>query len=188
MTEINRCPWSETDELLKQYHDKEWAIPTYDDKEIFERLILELFQSGLSWLTILKKRDAFRLAFDNFDPEIVSKYDENKVIKLLENESIIRHEIKIRSTIINAQKFLEVQEKYGSFSKYIWSYVFDTPIINPWSSPDEVPSKNPLSDKICDDMKKMGFTFIGSKTIYSFLQSIGMINDHILSCDFKYED
>lgn len=188
MTEMNRCPWSESDELLKKYHDEEWAIPTFDDNEIFEMLVLEMFQSGLSWLTILKKREAFREAFDNFNPEIVSKYDENKINELLENEAIIRNEMKIKSAINNAKKYIEVQDKYGSFSKYIWSYVFDTPIINPWSSPEEVPSKNPLSDKICEDMKKMGFTFIGSTIIYSFLQSIGMINDHILSCNFKYKD
>lgn len=188
MSEIKRCPWCEDDELLTKYHDEEWAKPIYDDNKIFECFVLEAFQSGLSWLTILKKREGFRSAFQNFDIEKVAKFDQNKVDELLKNDEIIKHELKIKAAINNANKFIEVKEKYGSFSKYIWSYVYDTPIINPWGSSEEVPSSNMLSDKICSDMKKMGFKFIGTTTIYSFLQSIGIINDHLTSCDLKYED
>ena len=188
MSVVNRCPWFESDKLLIKYHDEEWGKPKYDDNEIFECFILEMFQAGLSWLTILKKREGFRKAFDNFDIVKVSKFDQSKIEQLLLNDEIIRHDQKIKSAVYNAKKFLEVKDKYGSFSKFIWSYVYDTPIINPWDKLEEVPSSNMLSEKICEDMKEIGFKFIGSTKIYSFLQAIGVVNDHLTSCDLKYED
>lgn len=187
MTEVNRCPWADTNDKMKKYHDEEWGRPIYDDRKIFECLILEIFQAGLSWSTILNKREGFRKAFDNFDPNLVKDYGDVKIKELLNNDDIVKHEAKIIATIENANAYFNIKEKYGSFSKFIWSYVFDTPIINPWSNMSEVPSKSQLSDKVCEDMKKEGFKFIGSTTIHSFLQSIGIINDHLLSCDFKYD-
>ncbi len=188
MEEIKRCNWAEKDEILKKYHDEVWGRPCYDDTKLFKMLMLEIFQAGLSWETILKKEENFNKAFDNFDIEKIKDYDEDKIQELLLDEGIIRNEKKIRAIIDNAKLFVEVQKKYGSFSKFIWSYSFDTPIINPWSEENEVPNNNPLSDKITEDMKNLGFKFIGSTIIYSFMQAIGMINDHILSCDFKYID
>lgn len=188
MTEYTRCHWAEDNELSKKYHDEIWGVPCRDDTKLFKYLVLEIFQSGLSWQTILNKEKNFVKAFDEFDIEKVSKFDDKKIYELLKNDSIIRHEQKIRASINNANKILEVQKQYGSFSNYIWSYTFDTPIINNWDNKFEVPTNNPLSEKICEDMKKMGFKFIGSTVIYSYLQAIGIINDHISDCDFKYKD
>lgn len=175
-----RCEWVEgKEEIYLKYHDEEWGVPKYDDDILFEMLILELFQAGLSWITILKKREAFRKAFDNFDIDKIMKYDENKVNELLENENIIRNKLKINATVNNAQVFREIQKEYGSFSKYIWSYT-DGKIIKA-----EYKTKSELSAKISKDLKKKGMKFVGPTIIYSYLESIGIIDNHTKEC-FKY--
>lgn len=188
MDDKNRCPWACSTDSMKHYHDTIWGREEKDDNKMFRMLILEIFQAGLSWQTILNKMEYFDQAFDNFDIETIANYDEEKIQELENNVNIVRNRMKIEATINNANKVIQIQNKYGSFSKFIWRYVFDTPIINPWSEMEEVPSKNYLSDKITEDLKKEGFTFLGSTIIYSWLQAIGMINDHLLSCDFKYID
>ncbi|MEE1157131.1 MAG: DNA-3-methyladenine glycosylase I [Methanobrevibacter sp.] len=175
-----RCEWVEgKEEIYLKYHDEEWGVPKYDDDILFEMLILELFQAGLSWITILKKREAFKEAFDNFDIDKIMKYDENKVNELLENENIIRNKLKINATVNNAQVFREIQKEYGSFSKYIWSYT-DGKIIKA-----EYKTKSELSAKISKDLKKKGMKFVGPTIIYSYLESIGIIDNHTKEC-FKY--
>jgi DNA-3-methyladenine glycosylase I len=177
-----RCDWIKDHSLYLQYHDKEWGVPIYDDHKLFELLVLESAEAGLSWLTILKKRANYRLAYDNFDPEKVACYDSKKEEELLMNAGIIRSKAKITSSVQNAGKFLEIQKQHGSFSNYIWSYVDHQPIFNNWNTSEEVPSRTDLSDTICADMKNRGFTFIGSKIIYAFMQAIGMVNDHPAYC------
>ena len=180
---MKRCFWvDEHSQIYKDYHDNEWGVPKYDDRELFELLILESFQAGLSWLTVLKKRDAFRLAFDNFDVKKVANYDENKVNELLQNEGIIRSRSKINSAISNAKIFIQIQKEYGSFSKYIWSFT-DGKIIK--NKNDKFEVSTPLSDKISKDLKKRGMKYVGTVIIYSYLQSIGIVNDHETGC-FKY--
>lgn len=175
-----RCEWVEgKEEIYLKYHDEEWGVPKYDDDILFEMLILELFQAGLSWITILKKREAFKEAFDNFDIDKIMKYDENKVNELLENENIIRNKLKINATVNNAQVFREIQKEYGSFSKYIWSYT-EGKIIKA-----EYKTKSELSAKISKDLKKKGMKFVGPTIIYSYLESIGIIDNHTKEC-FKY--
>lgn len=175
-----RCEWVEgKEEIYLKYHDEEWGVPKYDEDILFEMLILELFQAGLSWITILKKREAFKEAFDNFDIDKIMKYDENKVNELLENENIIRNKLKINATVNNAQVFREIQKEYGSFSKYIWSYT-DGKIIKA-----EYKTKSELSAKISKDLKKKGMNFVGPTIIYSYLESIGIIDNHTKEC-FKY--
>ena len=175
-----RCEWVEgKEEIYLKYHDEEWGVPKYDDDILFEMLILELFQAGLSWITILKKREAFKEAFDNFDIDKIMKYDENKVNELLENENIIRNKLKINATVNNAQVFREIQKEYGSFSKYIWSYT-EGKIIKA-----EYKTKSELSAKISKDLKKKGMNFVGPTIIYSYLESIGIIDNHTKEC-FKY--
>ena len=174
-----RCEWATDDEIYMKYHDEEWGVPKYDDDILFEMLILELFQAGLSWITILKKREAFKEAFDNFDIDKIMKYDENKVNELLENENIIRNKLKINATVNNAQVFREIQKEYGSFSKYIWSYT-EGKIIKA-----EYKTKSELSAKISKDLKKKGMNFVGPTIIYSYLESIGIIDNHTKEC-FKY--
>lgn len=180
---MKRCFWvDENSQIYKDYHDNEWGVPKYDDRELFELLILESFQAGLSWLTVLKKRDAFRLAFDNFDVKKVANYNENKVNELLQNEGIIRSRSKINSTISNAKIFIQIQKEYGSFSKYIWGFT-DGKIIK--NKNDKFEVSTPLSDKISKDLKKRGMKYVGTVIIYSYLQSIGIVNDHETKC-FKY--
>jgi len=180
---MKRCFWvDENSQIYKDYHDNEWGVPKYDDRELFEMLILESFQAGLSWLTILKKRDAFRKAFDNFDVKKVANYDENKVNELLQNEGIIRSRNKINSAISNAKIFIQIQKEYGSFSKYIWGFT-DGEIIK--NKNDKFEVSTPLSDKISKDLKKRGMKYVGTVIIYSYLQSIGIVNDHETGC-FKY--
>ena len=175
-----RCEWVEgKEEIYLKYHDEEWGVPKYDDDILFEMLILELFQAGLSWITILKKREAFKEAFDNFDIDKIMKYDENKVNELLENENIIRNKLKINATVNNAQVFREIQKEYGSFSKYIWSYT-EGKIIKA-----EYKTKSELSAKISKDLKKKGMNFVGPTIIYSYMESIGIIDNHTKEC-FKY--
>lgn len=180
--ELIRCAWSGTEQIYIDYHDKEWGVPLHDDRRLFEMLILEGMQAGLSWITVLKKREDFRKAFDNFDVKKVSKYTEDKVEELMQNEKIIRNRRKITAAIGNAKAFIEIQKEFGSFDKFIWSYVDDKPIINRFKTLDEMPANTPLSDKISKDLKKRGFNFVGTTIIYSFMQAVGMVDDHITSC------
>ncbi|MDD2371250.1 MAG: DNA-3-methyladenine glycosylase I [Firmicutes bacterium] len=182
MSEIKRCEWVNSDKIYQDYHDLEWGIPIHDDKKLFEMLILEGMQAGLSWLTVLKKRAAFRKAFDNFEIDEIIKYDDKKIESLLNNKDIIRNRLKINSVIRNAKAFKSVQSKYGSFDSFIWSYVDNMPIINHWPILKEVPANTPLSDHISKDLKKMGFNFVGSTIVYAFMQSVGMVNDHTIDC------
>ena len=177
-----RCTWCEKDDLYRDYHDNEWGKPIYDDDKLFEFLILETFQAGLSWYTILKKRENFRVAFDNFDYKKVAQYDENKVQELLQDAGIIRNQLKIRGTISNAIAFMEVQKEFGSFSKYIWNFTDGKPIENNRKSLREVPATTPLSDEISKDLKKRGFKFVGSTVVYAHMQATGMVNDHVVDC------
>ena len=182
-----RCTWCGNDPLYVEYHDKEWGIPVYDDATLFEFLILETFQAGLSWITILRKRENFRKAFDNFDYKKIAKYDETKYSALLQDSGIIRNKLKIRATITNAQLFMEVQKEFGSFSKYIWKFTNGKPIKNKFKKMSEVPATTELSDKISKDLKKRGFKFVGSTIIYANMQATGMVNDHTTDC-FRYNE
>ena len=180
----NRCGWAKGEKDIL-YHDTEWGVPSHDDRYIFEMLILEGFQAGLSWNTILQKRENFRKAFDNFDYRKMAEYDEMKLNELLKNEGIIRNRLKINSTVTNARAFMKIQEEFGSFAKYIWNFTDNKRIINNWKELSEVPATSELSDKISKDLKKRGFKFVGSTIIYSFLQAIGIIDDHLISCPYK---
>lgn len=182
-----RCYWVGSDPLYLKYHDTEWGVPLYNDKTIFEFLILETFQAGLSWMTILKKRDNFREALDDFDYKKISKYNEDKFEELMNNKGIIRNRLKIRATISNAQAFINIQKEFGSFSKYIWKFVENKPIQNNYSLTNDVPSKTKLSDKVSLDLKKRGFKFVGSTIVYSHMQATGMVNDHTSEC-FRHKD
>ena len=177
-----RCGWVGGIPEFVEYHDKEWGQPVHDDHKLFEMLILEGMQAGLSWLTVLKKREAFRQAFDGFDPHKVMLYDNTKIEELMADQGIIRNRLKINSAVINARLFLEVAEKYGSFDKFIWGYVDYTPIINRPKKTEDIPATTPLSDKISKDLKKMGFKFVGSTIIYAFMQATGMVDDHAKDC------
>ena len=177
-----RCARCEKDDLYRDYHDNEWGKPVYDDDKLFEFLILETFQAGLSWYTILKKRENFRKAFDNFDYKKVAQYNEEKVEELLQDAGIIRNKLKVRGTISNAIAFMEVQKEFGSFSKYIWNFTDGKPIENNRKSLREVPSTTPLSDAISKDLKKRGFKFVGSTVVYAHMQATGMVNDHLVDC------
>lgn len=183
---MERCPWPGVDEMYIKYHDEEWGVPVHDDRKHFEFLVLEGAQAGLSWATILKRRENYRQAYDNFDPVKVAKYDDAKVAELLSNAGIIRNRKKIESSINNAKLFLEVQKEFGSFDKYIWSFVDFKPVINSWKKLSEIPAKTELSDRISKDLKKRGFSFVGSTIIYAHIQAIGLVNDHLVSC-FRYK-
>jgi len=187
MMNKQRCSWSENNPLYIKYHDEEWGVPIYDDAKLFEFLILETFQAGLSWLTILKKRENFRAAFDNFDYHKIAKYDENKFNTLLQDAGIIRNKLKIKATISNAQCFIKIQEEFGSFSDYIWGFTDGKVIKNNWKTLAEIPAKTELSDAISKDLKQRGFKFVGSTIIYAHLQATGMVNDHLRSC-FRYQE
>jgi len=180
MNEVTRC-FGNTP-LYIDYHDNEWGRPVHDDNKLFEMLILEGAQAGLSWETVLKKREAYRNAFDGFDPKKVALYDNAKIAELMENPGIIRNRLKINAAVINARLFLDSVEKYGSFDKFIWSYVDYTPIVGYWEKFEDMPLTTPISDKISKDLKKMGFKFVGPTIIYSFMQAVGMVNDHLKSC------
>ena len=177
-----RCAWCEKDDLYRDYHDNEWGIPVYEDDKLFEFLILETFQAGLSWYTILKKREHFRKAFDQFNYKKISTYTEEKVQELLLDEGIIRNQLKIRATISNAQAFIKVQEEFSSFSKYIWGFVEGKPIDNKPKTTKDVPATTPLSDALSKDLKKRGFKFVGSTVMYAHMQATGMVNDHVEDC------
>lgn len=181
----HRCFWVTDSKLYQDYHDFEWGIPIFDDDTLFEFLVLETFQAGVSWITILNKRENFRTAFNNFDYKKIAKYPESKFNDLMQDAGIIRNKLKIRSAISNAQLFMDIQKEFGSFSKFIWNYVDGKQIVNKFHSVKEVPAKTALSDKISKDLKKRGFKFIGSTTVYAFMQAVGMVNDHTTDC-FKY--
>lgn len=183
----SRCAWCGADPLYIEYHDTEWGVPLFNDDKLFEFLILETFQAGLSWITVLRKRENFRIAFDNFDYKKIVKYDENKFEELINNAGIIRNKLKIRATINNAKAFIEIQKEFGSFSKYIWKFVNNKPIVNQWENMDQIPAKTELSDIISKDLKKRGFKFVGSTVIYAHMQATGMVNDHSPSC-FRYKE
>jgi len=179
----NKCPWClNTFDQYVRYHDEEWGVPVYDDRTQFEFITLESAQAGLSWSTILKKREGYRKAFANFDVQKVARFDEQKIQKLLKNKEIVRNERKIRAAIHNAQQFIAIQESHGSFSEYIWSFVDGEPIQNNWQRQNQVPATTPLSDKFSADLKKKGFKFVGSTTMYAHLQATGLVNDHLVSC------
>jgi DNA-3-methyladenine glycosylase I len=186
-TPLTRCLWAGDDPLSIAYHDKEWGVPVHDDRELFELLILEGAQAGLSWITILRKRENYRLAFDGFDPQIVAAYDEEKIENLLQNPGIIRNRLKVRSAVQNAVAFLRVQAKFKSFDSYLWGFVDQTPILNAWRKMSEIPASTPLSEAISKDLKKHGFNFVGPTIMYAYMQSIGMVNDHTIDC-FRYEE
>lgn len=183
----NRCGWVGTNQLMIDYHDTEWGTPVVDDYKLFEYMVLDTFQAGLSWLIILKKREALRNAFLNFNPMQVASFPNKEISLLLANPNIIRNKLKIEGTIINAQKFLEVSKRYGSFAKFIWGFVDGKPIVNHWKELKDIPSRTELSDKISKELKSLGFKFVGSTIIYAFLQAAGIVNDHLVSC-FRYKE
>ncbi|MGB1232351.1 MAG: DNA-3-methyladenine glycosylase I [Winogradskyella sp.] len=183
----HRCGWCVGDALYEAYHDKEWGIPVYDDATLFEFLILETFQAGLSWITVLRKRENFRKAFDNFDYKIIATYKQEKIDELLLNAGIIRNKLKINATVTNAQAFIKIQDEFGSFSKYIWAFVDNKPIKNSIKNYKDAPTNTALSDAISKDLKKRGFKFVGSTVIYAHMQATGMVNDHEVTC-FRYNE
>jgi DNA-3-methyladenine glycosylase I len=179
-----RC-WGEEDPLLLEYHDREWGVPLYDDRKLFEFLVLEGFQAGLSWLTVLRKRENFRRGFSGFDPAMVARYREDKVRRLLADAGIIRNRLKIEAAVHNAKRFLEVQKEFGSFDRYIWKFVKGGPVRNKFRTLSELPPRTPLSDEISRDLKARGFKFVGSTIVYAHMQATGMVNDHLTGC-FRY--
>ena len=187
MSELKRCGWCVGDPLYEAYHDKEWGVPVYNDETLFEFLILETFQAGLSWITILRKRENFREAFDDFDYKKIAEYPEEKIQELLLNAGIIRNKLKVRATVTNAQAFMKLQEEFGSFSKYIWGFVDHKPINNSVQDYKKAPPTTEISNKLSKDMKKRGFKFVGSTVIYAHMQATGMVNDHEVDC-FRYKD
>lgn len=182
-----RCAWCKNDPLYVAYHDTEWGVPIYDDRLLFEFLILEGMQAGLNWFTILKKRDAFRLAFSNFDAQKMAKFNQQKIEILLNNSNIIRNKLKINAAIENAKAFIKIKKEWDSFSNYIWHFVNGHPIQNHWDDIKQVPAKTSLSDVMSKDLKKRGFKFVGSTICYAFMQAVGMINDHTINC-FTYKE
>jgi DNA-3-methyladenine glycosylase I len=182
---MKRCEWPKN-ELAIKYHDEEWGVPCHDDERLFEFIILEGAQAGLSWDTILRKREAYREAFDGFDVKKVARYTDKRIEKLLQNEGIIRNRLKVASAVTNAKAFLKVQKECGSFDKYIWSFIDGKPILNRWRESSQIPPRTEMSDTISKDMKKRGFSFVGSTIIYAHMQATGMVNDHLVSC-FRHE-
>lgn len=185
--EKQRCAWCGTDPLYVAYHDKEWGVPVYDDATLFEFLTLETFQAGLSWITILRKRENFRAAFDDFDYKKIAKYKQDKIDALLQDAGIIRNRLKIFATITNAVAFMEIQKEFGSFSKYIWSFTNGKPIKNTLKLQRDIPAHTNLSDTLSADLKKRGFKFVGTTVVYAHMQATGMVNDHLVSC-FRYSE
>lgn len=185
---MNRCGWVNQDPLYIDYHDHEWGVPVHDDRLLFEYLNLEGAQAGLSWYTILKKRENYQRAFDNFEAGKIILYDNQKIEELLHNDGIVRNRLKINAVIGNAKAYLKVVEEFGSFNSYIWSFVDGKPIINHFKEASEVPASTEISDKLSKDLKKRGFKFVGSTICYAFMQAVGMVNDHIESCDMKRGD
>ena len=187
MKTLNRCGWTNSDQLYIDYHDKEWGVPIHDDKLLFEFLILEGMQAGLSWFTILKKRENFRKAFDNFDFKKIAAYNKKKINELMKTEGIIRNSLKINSAIQNAKAFVEIQKEFGSFDKYFWQLTGGMTKKNSWKDLKQVPATTKESDAMSKDLKKRGFNFVGSTICYSFMQAVGMVNDHVVDC-FRYKE
>jgi DNA-3-methyladenine glycosylase I len=185
--EKHKCGWCLGDDLYESYHDEEWGVPVYDDAKLFEFLILETFQAGLSWITILRKRENFRKAFDDFDYKKIAHYNQNKINVLIQDAGIIRNKLKIHATITNAKAFMKIQKEFGSFSKYIWGFVKGKPIKNKLRSYKEAPANTALSDAISKDLKSRGFKFVGSTVVYAHMQATGMVNDHEYNC-FRYHE
>lgn len=186
MKKITRCPWTSDDELMIKYHDKEWGVPIHNDRKLFEFLLLEGFQAGLSWKTILHKRKNFRKAFDNFDFNKIANYDKRKINSLMNDAGIIRNKMKIDAAVSNAKAFIKIRKEFGTFDNYIWSFVNYKPIVNKFKSLSELPARTELSDRISEELKKRGFKFVGSTVIYAHMQATGMVNDHLTSC-FRYK-
>ena len=184
--EKSRCGWAKND-LSIAYHDAEWGVPLHDDRRLFEFLILEGAQAGLSWDTILRKRENYRAVFDDFDAKKIARYDEKKCAELLLNEGIIRNRLKIASTVQNAKSYLKIKDEFDSFDSYIWQFSGGKPIVNHWKIPVDVPAKTSISDAMSEDLKRRGFNFVGSTIMYAFMQACGMVNDHSVSC-FRYEE
>ena len=184
---MKRCPWCKSSQQYIDYHDKEWGVPVFKDRKLFEFLTLETAQAGLSWSTILKRRENYRKAYENYDIEKVASFDSSKKEKLLNNEGIIRYKLKIDASINNAKQFLKIQSEYGSFANYLWSFTDFKPVVNEWKEISEVPAESKLSKTIAADLKKKGFKFVGSVTIYAYLQAVGVINDHLTDC-FRYQE
>jgi DNA-3-methyladenine glycosylase I len=182
---MRRCGWAESDPLYVEYHDREWGVPLHDDRRLFEMLVLEGAQAGLAWITILRKREAYRRAFDRFDPRTVARYDARKVRSLLADEGIVRNRLKIQSAIKNARAFLDVAEEFGTFDAYIWRFVGGEPVRNARQSTKEIPARTEQSDTMSRDLRKRGFSFVGSTICYAFMQATGMVNDHVVDC-FRY--
>ena len=184
---MQRCDWCTNDPLYITYHDTEWGVPVHDDRTFFEFLILEGAQAGLSWFTILKKREHYRKVFDAFDPEKVARYNDAKIAALLEDPGIVRNKLKVNSAVTNARAFLKVQEEFGSFDAYAWGFTDGSPLINTFKTLDQVPASTPLSDTFAKDLKKRGFKFVGTTIVYAFMQATGMVNDHLTTC-FRYPE
>lgn len=185
--ECVRCAWAGNDPLYQAYHDHEWGVPVHDDRLLFEFLVLEGAQAGLSWITILRKRDAYRQAFSNFDPVLVARYDDLKVAELLANPGIVRNRLKVASAVRNARAFLDLQQEFGSFDAYLWRFVDGQPLQNAWAGMADVPARTPLSDSLSRDLKRRGFNFVGSTICYALLQAVGVVNDHTTDC-FRWRE
>jgi DNA-3-methyladenine glycosylase I len=186
-TKVIRCAWCGSDPLYIRYHDKEWGVPVHDDRKLFEMLILDGMQAGLSWITVLRKREEFRKAFDGFDPVRMARYGEAKIQELLGNPAIIRNRLKIQSAIRNAQAFLEIQKEFGAFDRFLWSFVGDKPRQNHFTHSKQIPTRTLESDRMSKELKKRGFSFVGSTICYAFMQAAGMVNDHVADC-FRYRE
>jgi DNA-3-methyladenine glycosylase I len=184
---IQRCPWPKDDPLMIEYHDKEWGVPLHDDQKLFEFMVLDAFQAGLSWSIVLKKRENFRKAFDGFDVKKIARYNEKKIQSLMKDKGIIRNQLKIRATVNNARSFIKVQKEFGSFDKYIWQFTGHKTIQNKLTFLDQLPAISPESDAMSKDLKKRDFKFVGSTICYAFMQAAGMVNDHLVEC-FRYEE
>jgi len=182
VTDRVRCPWPGVDGLYLQYHDHEWGVPLHDDRRLFEMLVLEGAQAGLSWITVLRKRDRYRAVFDGFEPARVARYTPARVERLLDDAGIIRNRLKIESAVRNARAFLAVQEAFGSFDAYVWRFVGGRPLVNAWTTMKDVPARTPVSDAMSKDLKQRGFTFVGSTICYAHMQATGMVNDHLVGC------
>jgi len=186
-TNQTRCAWGSDDPLYRDYHDREWGVAVHDDRLLFEFLTLEGAQAGLSWITVLRKRESYRAAFEDFDPAVVARFDEQKQAALLLNPGIIRNRLKVASTISNARTFIKIQEQFGSFDAYLWRFVDGRPIQNAWKTIKEVPASTAISDALSRDLKQRGFRFVGSTICYAFMQAVGMVNDHTIDC-FRWQE
>ncbi len=182
-----RCPWPGNDPLYIRYHDREWAVPLHDDRGLFEFLVLETFQAGLSWITVLRKRPAFRAAMDAFDPEKIARYDESAIVRLMKNPGLIRNRRKLEAAVQNARALLAVRERFDTFDAYIWRFVGGRPVVNHWCRPEQVPAQTDASRDMSRDLKRRGFTFVGPTICYAYMQAVGMVNDHLVDC-FRHRE